>query len=377
MVDLIIKNGMAIDTSLGINRKMNIAVNRGKIVETGACEDLEAKTVIDAEGCYVTPGLIDFHCHIYYGGCTFGLPPEIMHFPQGVTTVVDGGSTGEATFGAFYKNVLTDSLADTKAFLLMSSGGQISHNYLEHMNPDGFQRERILDVCEKYRDKIVGLKLRQSIPIVKEYGLEPLKRAVEIAEEAGLRVSVHSSNAPGEVKETLEILRSGDIYCHAFHQIGKTILDDNGKVLPEVWDAREKGVLFETARGNTQFSAYIAEKAFDQGFFPDIISSDEAIASKTNQPSMSFSSIMSELLNMGMPFYEIIKRCTEIPGRLIGASANGFLRKGGKADLAIFRIVDMERSYKDFYGNEVHSKRFIKPELTLKDGLIVHRAFDF
>ncbi len=377
MIDMIIKNGAVIDTVLGFEGNMDIAVDKGFIAGVGEYKKTEAKTVIDAHECYVTPGLIDFHSHIYYGGCGFGLPPEVVHFPNGVTTVVDGGSTGEANFKAFYHNVLVSGMADTKAFLLMSSGGQVSHDYMERVNPDGFQQEKITALCRRYGDTIAGLKLRQSIPIVKELGLKPLKRAVEIAAEANRRLSVHISNSPGEVGDTLELLRPGDIYCHAFHQMGKTILDKRGKILPEIWRAREKGVLFETARGNTQFSADVFQRALSQGFLPDIISSDSAVASATNQPSMSFSAIISELYNWGMPFREIIKRCTEVPGRLIHIGDNGFLREGEKADIAVFRIVDIEKRYKDFYGNNVVVKKFIKPEMTIKDGLIVHREYDF
>ena len=377
MIDLVIKNGVVIDTVLKINTKMDIAINAGKIFKVGDCENIESKMTIDASGCYVTPGLIDYHCHIYYGGCTFGLLPEIMHFPNGVTTVVDAGTTGEANFPAFYNSILTSSVADTRAFLLLSSGGQVAHGYVEDMCPENFKLDRIAETCEKYKDKIIGLKIRQSIPIVKEYGLRPLKRAVEIANEVGLRLSVHSSNAPGEVKDTMDILRPGDIYCHAFHDQGKTILDENGKVLPAVLEAREKGILFETARGNTQFSVDIAEKAFSQGFYPDIISSDMAIASATNQPSMSFSFIISELLNLGMTFEDIIKRCTEIPGKLMGIGEDGFISEGKKADIAIFKIIDKEYAYKDFYGNDMHCNKFITPEMTLKDGVIVNRNYNF
>ena len=150
----------------------------------------------------------------------------------------------------------------------MSSGGQVAHGYVEDMCPENFKLDRIAETCEKYKDKIIGLKIRQSIPIVKEYGLRPLKRAVEIANEVGLRLSVHSSNAPGEVKDTMDILRPGDIYCHAFHDQGKTILDENGKVLPAVLEAKEKGILSRQHEEIHSFLLILRQKLFHKDSIP-------------------------------------------------------------------------------------------------------------
>ena len=52
------------------------------------------------------------------------------------------------------------------------------------------------------------------------------------------------------------------------------ILDENGRIFPEVWSARERGVLFDSAQGRIHCSFPVARAAIEQGFPPDVISTD-------------------------------------------------------------------------------------------------------
>ena len=96
MYQIIIKNGMVIDPGNGLFQQADVAVADGKIAGVGAFE-ADGTMVVDASGCLVTPGLIDHHCHLY-PMAKIGIPAEAMCFPSGVTTAVDAGSTGCATF---------------------------------------------------------------------------------------------------------------------------------------------------------------------------------------------------------------------------------------------------------------------------------------
>ena len=66
--DILIKNGHVIDAKNNINKLMDIAIIDGKIasVETSIPGN-RAKTVIDAKGLFVSPGLIDIHSHNCFG----------------------------------------------------------------------------------------------------------------------------------------------------------------------------------------------------------------------------------------------------------------------------------------------------------------------
>lgn len=378
MVDIVLKNGLLIDPVTGLHEQGDIAIHKGKIVKVGRVEDAEAVQTVNAQGCYVVPGLIDYHLHVYTGGCEFAFLPEVPSFTSGVTTVVDGGSSGVSGFEGFYRNDILRSAVDIKVMLNICSAGQLGVYYFENMDPALYQRDTILRLCEKYRDVIVAIKVRQSIEVVKEHGLNSLREAIKIAEEAGLPVVVHATDSPGEVKDTLDILRPGDVFCHCFHQKGKTILGENGHVLPEVFEAQKRGVLFDCAHGSMNFSMSIGRQAISDGFLPDIISTDLSKLSLMKPPAYSMSHIMTELLNIGMTFEQILPRVTATPAKQIGMDLrDGFLTPGKPANIALFREEEKQIHFKDRYGNRMDGNRMLRPMMTIKDGVVMYRQCDF
>ncbi len=60
-LDFVIKNGHVVDPAQGIDQKMDIAVKDNRIVSLPA--EYECVREVDASGCYVFPGLIDYHAH--------------------------------------------------------------------------------------------------------------------------------------------------------------------------------------------------------------------------------------------------------------------------------------------------------------------------
>lgn len=377
MNDILIRNGRVLDPTTGLDCIGDLSIAKGKIREVGTVRDTEAIQTVDAAGCYVLPGLIDYHIHVFTSGCEFAVLPEIPAISNGITTIVDGGSSGVSGFQGFYRNDIIKSWVTVKAMLNICSAGQPGVYYLENMDPALFQRDTILKLCEEYRNTIVAIKVRQSREIVKEYGLEPLRAAVKIAGEAGLPVVVHATDSPGEIRDTLDILRPGDVFCHCFHQRGRTIIGDDGHVLPEVFEAQKRGVLFDCAHGSMNFSMKIASQAFADGFYPDIVSSDLSMLSLMKPPAYSLTHMMSELLNMGMSFEQILRRVTTNPAKQIGVAENGFLIPGAPADIAVFRQEEKQYHLKDRYGNEREADKLLRPMMTVKNGIVLYRQCDF
>ena len=93
MEDIIIRNGLIVDVENEKIAKGDISVKDGKIVKVCSYIEEHATSEIDADGCYVTPGLIDHHTHIY-PLAAIGTAGEAVCFGSGVTTAVDAGSTG-------------------------------------------------------------------------------------------------------------------------------------------------------------------------------------------------------------------------------------------------------------------------------------------
>lgn len=64
-LDILIKNGLVADLDSRDYINRNIGIIGDRIVDLNAVDDLQAETVIDAAGCIVLPGLIDFHGHVF------------------------------------------------------------------------------------------------------------------------------------------------------------------------------------------------------------------------------------------------------------------------------------------------------------------------
>ena len=376
---LILKNGRVLDPMNGIDRVDDVAVDGQNIVKIGPFQPSPKDNVIDAVGCLVTPGLIDHHTHLY-PFAHIGLPAEAVCFASGVTTAVDAGSTGCANYEE-RRPFLRYTKLDIHAYLHVCSTGLDSMP--EEVNPANFDEGAMRELLQTYSGELVGLKIRTSASIVKEWGYAPLKAAVKLAEKLGTHIKVHSTDPPGAFSELLDILNPGDILTHMYMNLGSCLVED-GKVIPAAIRARERGVLFEAADARLHFGMDTACAAIQCGFYPDLLATDLTKLSMHLRPtSFSLAMQISKYVHLGIPFETAIALCTAAPARQLGITDKaGSLTVGHPADIAVFKPVKIKAVFGDRpYGtaNQILSTgdTVYKPVLTVKNGEMVFRDLLF
>ncbi len=382
MASVLIKNGMILDSEKGTIKKADLLTEDDRITEIAPEIKKEAVSVINADGCMVTAGLIDHHTHLY-PLAKIGTAAESACFGAGVTTAVDAGSTGCDTYETYRPWIQMEKLR-IRAYLHVCSTGLSSlPAAMEDVRPEHMDEGKIREMFAKYKGELLGLKLRTSRNIVEELGWKPLERAVDIGEKIGVPLMVHITNPPGPVGELLEKLRPGDIVTHMYQNIGYSILKD-GHVSEETWKARERGILFEAADARAHFSFEVSEAAVKEKFYPDLLGTDITKLSMHLRPTaFNMAMQVSKYANLRIPFEQVIRTATWNNAVNLGMEKEiGNLKVRMKADLAVFRPQETENIFGDRpYSNPERQERtgtlIYEPVLTVKDGEMVYRNVTF
>lgn len=376
MCDLLIRGARVLDPAQALDTQCDVAVENGRIAAVGQLGERPAGQVIWADGCLVTPGLIDMHTHLY-PLTEIGIRPEAACFTAGVTTALDCGSAGAATYPAHRGTVLT-SRVRTRVLLHVCSAGLATGRYPENPDPRYYDKAKIACCLREYPE-LIGLKIRQGAELVDGLGLTPLAETIALAESLGVPVMVHCSNPPGKLDDMIAMLRPGDILTHAYQDKGDSLLNENGRISKTTWAARERGVIFDVANANIHFSFAVARQAIKEGFLPDTISTDLTTRSLYRRPAVfNLLHVLSKYLNMGMTLPEVIARCTLAPARIMGlAEETGTLRPGSCADITILREYERETEFGDRTGEIMQGSRNLRAMMTVRAGEIVYRDQEF
>lgn len=337
-LDLAIVGGGVFDPATAITTPCDIGVGGGVVTVMGrAVRDLPARTVVDARGCLVTPGLVDLHTHVFAGGTFWGTEPAAVAWRSGVTSLVDAGSAGAFTFPAFRKLVVERAPVRVYAFLNISGRGLVTETG-EGRDLASCQPEWCAGTLLAHPDVLVGVKCRLDRFAADD--LEPLRRAVAAATSAGVPVMAHIGAGPPSLDAVLEQLRPGDIVTHCMTGQSMSLVDRRGKVRESVRHARQRGVLFDVGHGSGAFSFPVATALVDDGFLPDVISSDLHQRSVLG-PAFDLPTCMSKLLAVGMTLEEVLRATTAAPAAAIGRPKLGqALAVGSRADIAVLELVE-------------------------------------
>src|SRR5262249_42233858 len=171
--------------------------------------------------------------------------------------------------------------------------------------------------------------------ITGERDLKVLGMAKEAADAVKLPLMVHIGNSHSSLRDILAMLGKGDVVTHCYHGNANGILDDKGRILPDVKKAVDKGVHFDVGHGAGSFSFDVAEKALKQELLPGTISSDLHQAN-VHGPVFDLATTLSKFLHLGLTLEQVIERAATNPANAFGFPKGiGTLREGAEADVAV------------------------------------------
>ena len=336
--------------------------------------DADEPQDIDATGMILVPGLIDLHTHVYPGGTSLGIDPDAYMLESGVTTSVDTGSAGPGNFAGFRDHVMTRSEARVLAFLHVSFAGIFGFDHAIQVGESEDMRlmapAQAVDVALANPDHVIGIKVRVGRHASGDQGIAPLKIARQVADEARLPLMAHIDEPPPTYAQVLAELREGDILTHAFRPFPNAPLVGDTPI-PEVWEARQNGVIFDIGHGMGSFSFDVARKMLAAGFGPDVISSD-VHALCIDGPAFDLPTTMTKFLALGMDLTTIIRTVTEAPANAIRRPDLASLHADG--DATLLEIAPNATTLRDTVGSTITSDQTIEVRAVVRAGRIVSRS---
>jgi dihydroorotase len=361
-MDLILRNGHVIDPSQGLDGIMDVGFAGGKVAAIAPKIAADAAEVRDVSGLIVSPGLIDLHTHVYWGGTSLGIDAEEFCRTSGVTTAVDTGSAGPGNFMGFRRHVIEPSQVRILAYLHVSHAG--IYGFSNTVMVGESEDIRLMDpvtaaqVADANRDVIVGIKVRVGRHASGDQGIAPLDIALQVAEETGLSLMAHIDEPPPSYEEVIARLRPGDVLTHAFRPFPNSPATAQGTVKPAVLAARKRGVLFDIGHGMGSFAFKTARAMLANGFAPDTISSD-VHALCINGPAFDQVTTMSKFLCLGMSLPDVIMCSTANAAFALKRPELGSLKPGSVGDATLLSVEDGRFDYVDVVGEHLEGRQRI------------------
>jgi dihydroorotase len=359
--DLIIRGGLVIDPSVGLDAIRDVAIAGGKIVAVEANIAGDAKETIDARGRIVAPGLIDIHTH----AARSKEGPQLA-LQDGVTGWVDAGSGGADNIDEVAA-VARGAPQIGRVLVNIARTGVAAGGELHDINAANVALAQ--GAIARHRDVVIGVKARLSENVASANDLEALRRAQEAAAPFNLPVMIHIGQTFSPMRAILPLLKRGDIVTHMYAPAPNGILDDQGRLFPDVAAARRRGITFDFGNGVADhFDWPTVERAVKQGFWPDTFSTDWNVMSKTTGV-VDFPNVISKFIMFGMPLSQVVACATVNAARVFPSFDNrGTLNVGAPADVTIMELREGTFEFLDNYKNTRVGRQRLFPVATVYAG---------
>ena len=369
--DLIVRGARVIDPAQDQDGVADVAISDGKVIGIDDFSSATADRVIEANGLIASPGWIDIHVHVFKGAGTIGVDADdVAGIAKGVTTVVDTGSAGAATWDGFREYVIERSITRVLGYLnisLMRGPGPWHgdwQNFDQNLTVQTAEKEAAAGNC-------IGIKILASQRHVGNLGIIPLELAVQASRLSDTRLMVHLGNPPPLITDVLNMLDKGDVVTHCWHGKGQGILGRDHKPLPETWAAAERGVLFDIGHGQSSFAFETARYAMEAGLPLHSISTD-IHGGNVNGPVYDMATTMAKFLHLGFSLQDVIRLSTIGPAAVIGRETEiGSLETGRCADLTLFKVVDGDFTFTDANKKSEKASQQFDVQYTIRGGDVV------
>ncbi len=354
--DLLIKGGTVVDPGQHLNGTMDVAVRAGKILEVSKeIPESRATRVISAKDRIVTPGFIDLQVHCYDGAGGIGINADHYCLARGVTTAVENGATGYINVGGFVNYIVNPSITRVYTSVNIFPLGLINRRVVPGLDdPESMDPALAAKAAEEYKPATVGIKAYPERFHLGPKDLDCVSRGVAAAEECRMPLIADLVDTYSPLQAHLKMMRKGDVFTHYCHNLAHGVVDANGKVLSEVLEARDRGILFDTAQGQDKFNFRVAEQCLEQGLLPDTISTD-LFSGNVDAMVYDLPTTVSKFMALGMSLDMAIERVTVKPAAVFDYGVQiGTLKPGSEADIGIF---ELREGKFDFVGDGPSDKR--------------------